>query len=202
MPKANSCKLYLPRITARADLSFSTTADVARRHVVAQDPRAHRARHAGHVEQVLDAERHAVQRTAPGAAPNLQLGFARRRACLVGRDPDVRVQPRIQARDALEVGVGELDPETRAIAQERATSPISRLHRSVVRGHGVGPGTERSGGSVRLKSSAGNAATLRARLAYQAASASASGQRRRRRSGTALHPWRNVEPRTVSQLPR
>ncbi len=103
-----------------------------------------------------------MQRTAPCAAANLEIGFARRRAGLVGHHPDIAVQLWVEARDAIEVALGQLDGRHLAVAQQRRE--LDYLEIAQIR-HTTGPGIERRGGSVRFKSEAGKAATLRARFA-------------------------------------
>ena len=81
------------------------------------------------VENVLDAERYAVQRAAPRAATNLELGLACRSTSLVGHHPYVAVQLCVEALDAIEIGVGELDGRHSPFAQQRCDLHDDRAFR-------------------------------------------------------------------------
>ncbi len=64
-------------------------------------------RHAADVEQVLDRDRHAVQRTAVVAGGQLLIGLARLPQRLVGHHEDERVQPRVVGLDAAQASFGD-----------------------------------------------------------------------------------------------
>jgi hypothetical protein len=82
---------------------------VARRYVVLEQPRMRRGAHARRVEHVLEAERDAVQRTAPPAGGELGLGVTCLAPRKVGGHGQIAVELGIDRRDAREVGLHELD---------------------------------------------------------------------------------------------
>ena len=79
--------------------SFAITDGVRGGDVVEQDLRVACGRQAGDVDDVLDADRHAVQRTADAAGGDLGLGGARRVHRGIGVEPDEGVQLRVQPLD-------------------------------------------------------------------------------------------------------
>ena len=120
-------------------------------HVVAQDARAHRRWHAGHVEEVLDPEGHAVQRTAPAAVRDFALGLPSGCARLIWHDADVAIQARVEPLDAFEIRVRQLNGRQPPLAQQRRHSADVEIT-DVVADHAGGPGVDRSGGSTAFKS--------------------------------------------------
>ena len=65
-------------------------------------------RRAADVEQILDRDRHAVQRSAVVAGGELAVGVARLLPRLVGHDQDEGVQPRVVRLDPPQALVGDL----------------------------------------------------------------------------------------------
>ena len=78
------------------------------------DRHAGGGRNALGVAEVLHRDRHAVQRPAIGAAPDLGLGLARLLQREVGGDGGVALQPAVEFADALQHGLGQRDRRERA----------------------------------------------------------------------------------------
>ena len=66
-------------------------------------------RQAGDIDDVLDADRHAVQRPARPAGRDLGLGGLRRRHRRLAVEPDEDVELRVEPLDALEQRLHQLD---------------------------------------------------------------------------------------------
>jgi hypothetical protein len=75
---------------------------VLRRNVILQQPRMRGRAHAGRRDRVLEAERHAVEATAPAGDGDRARRHLRRRACRFGSHSDVRIERGIEAGDARE----------------------------------------------------------------------------------------------------
>ena len=108
-PKANSCVASLPSITVPASAHFVDGVRVARRHVVLQELGMRRRADAGGVVDVLVGDRDAVERAAQRARHLPRLGGlgVGQRALL--RHHQERIELRIEAADAVEMRLGELD---------------------------------------------------------------------------------------------
>ena len=78
-------------------------------HMVVAQRRAPGGTNASGLAQVLQADRHAVHRPAPLAAPDLVLGLARLRQCELGGDGEVAAQRRVQAGDARQHRLGDFN---------------------------------------------------------------------------------------------
>ena len=86
----------------RAGLAKPADGDrVLARHLVGEDARAHRRPHAPGEQQILDRERHAVERAERLARHHRRLGAAGRLTRLLGGHGDERVHPGLQGLDAL-----------------------------------------------------------------------------------------------------
>jgi hypothetical protein len=127
--------------------SASDLGVLSRDAVGEQRARAGRA-DAGGVDQVLEADRHAVQRAAIVAARELVLGGARLGEREVGGDGDERVERGVEACDALEALRGDVhgreplravrgaergDREGAEVSGHRAASSASRKARKAAR---------------------------------------------------------------------
>ncbi len=82
---------------------------VARRHVVGEELRAARHPHAGDGDQVLQRNRHAVERTAAPAPLAFGVGGLCARQRLIGHHRDVRAQHAVVPLDPAEILLGRLD---------------------------------------------------------------------------------------------
>ena len=107
VPSANSCRLVLPTKTAPAARSRADDHRIARRHVSAPHARGRSRWRAAKIDEILERDRHAVQRAAITAGGNLLVGVARLRTRLVGEHRDEGVDRRIAFGDAREAAVGD-----------------------------------------------------------------------------------------------
>ncbi len=108
-PKANSCVASLPSMTVPASAHFFTVCASRVGTLSCQQPRVRRRADAGRVVDVLVGDRDAVERSAQRARhlPRFGgLGIGQR--ALLGHHQE-RIQLRIEAADALEMRLGELD---------------------------------------------------------------------------------------------
>ena len=94
---------------------FADADGVLFRHVIDEDLRMARGRQTGHVDDVLDAHRNAVQRPARAARHQFRLGGPRRRHRALGVQADEGVQFRLQHLDAFQQRRHEIDRGQRAI---------------------------------------------------------------------------------------
>ena len=78
-----------------------------RRDVPAPHARRRGGRRPAKIDQILERDRHAVQRAAVAAGGNLLIGGARLRARLVGQHGDEGVDRRIALGDAREAAFGD-----------------------------------------------------------------------------------------------
>jgi hypothetical protein len=78
-------------------------------HAVGQDLGAASRADAGRVVEVLERDRHAVERAAARASPELLCRPPGVLARALGRDRDVGVEVRVQPLDAAQVRLGQLE---------------------------------------------------------------------------------------------
>ncbi len=81
---------------------------VGRRHVILAHERPGRRGRAFAVDQILERERNAVQRSEVAAAGDFFVSLARARQRLIGGDGDERIQLRIELRDRRQAILGDL----------------------------------------------------------------------------------------------
>ena len=126
---------------------FLETAHAVRvfgRHVVPVERRPVRRANAGGVEDVLDPDRHAVERAAPASGLQLSFGAACRRTRLGRHHGDERVQRRIEAIDAREVRVGHFHRGDGARAHEARELRDREVAELLVDEHQITPRFARS----------------------------------------------------------
>jgi hypothetical protein len=138
--------------------------------IVGEDLGMARRRQPGDIDDILDADRHAVQRPARAAGHDLGLGRPRRGGRRVAIEPDKRMQPRIEALDAVEERHRQLDRRQLArpdrLRRRRRGEPVQFTH---------GPAPTRIGGQGSARGSAGAFMSASAALACVAAAATSSG---------------------------
>ncbi len=106
---------------------------ISRRDIVGQRYRAKGGAHAGRVDQILDRERHAVQRSQRIAARHGGFGRARRCPRLLGAHRDKGVEARLALRDAGEDALHYLDRRHRTPCDERGQ--LGRRDKGEIVGH-------------------------------------------------------------------